>query len=76
MSRETMLELRTRNVPVSEYPKFWRFNAMKVDIRLIMLLIDGLLMTLARKKSNCITRHFTVLLIAPGELFVIKTFIV
>ena len=41
-----------------------------------MLLIDGLLMTLARKKSNCITRHFTGSLIAPGELFVIKTFIV
>lgn len=30
ISRETMLELHTRNLPVSEYPIFWRLNAMKV----------------------------------------------
>jgi hypothetical protein len=30
ISRETMLELRTRNVPASEYPKFWRLYVHKV----------------------------------------------
>jgi hypothetical protein len=30
ISRETMLELRTRNLPASEYPKFWRLYVHKV----------------------------------------------
>ena len=64
-----MLELHTRNLPVSEYPIFWRLNAMKVgppDYAPYKWSPNGA----ARKKSNCITRHFTgsPKNPAPGEL--------